>query len=579
MALEPTFNLIEEPWIPCVALDGSARELGLLQVLERAREMREVHADSPPKTVALHRLLLAVLQRAWEGESEDERAEEWEAWWTSGLPIERIHKYLQENASAFDLCNPARPFYQTAGLEVEGVAHAEAASIVGLELRQKNNPTLFDHSLESSPPPYTLAQAARALLMAQSYVVGGTGSRNAIVNGRVLATPSNFEQGNLIKGVAVWLAGDSLFETLMLNLVPDPAAPGDRPIWERSPDDQLALSTSYRPRVKPPSGILDRLTWQSRMIRLLFEPLHPHEESGASPLVVRRALVAQGRSSSEEGHPDEEMKAYKRSLKSGLVPVALNSDRAAWRDSHALLSMREGDKRPAAVRWVAQHLPAFKGDDSLLPRDRALRLHVAGLVADKAKIMLWRHDRMPAPIELLADADLVATIESANEDARWLAEEMLERMKRVCRLFLAPGCESSEGRKPHAGDVSKLADQLDPRRAYWPRLEAHFHQFLHALPHDRAGALEAWRDKVQREAARCFNESTRALGTSPRTIQAVAHVSAGFLVQSRLAAAAAAKSNASSKRKGSTSTSPGASGPDASTSSTSTPDGPGEVTK
>ena len=85
----PAFNLLDEPWIPCVFLgSGALQELGLRDTLVRAHEIRAIVDPSPLVTVALHRLLLAVLHRVfgplnaaawarlWEQERLDECVEE-----------------------------------------------------------------------------------------------------------------------------------------------------------------------------------------------------------------------------------------------------------------------------------------------------------------------------------------------------------------------------------------------------------------------------------------------------------------------------------------------------------------------
>ena len=59
-----SFNLIEEKWLPCVMLDNSLKDLSLRDVLTDATKIRELVGDSPPITIALHRLFLAILHRA-----------------------------------------------------------------------------------------------------------------------------------------------------------------------------------------------------------------------------------------------------------------------------------------------------------------------------------------------------------------------------------------------------------------------------------------------------------------------------------------------------------------------------------
>src|SRR5688500_11864567 len=63
-AVSISFSLVDEPWIPCLTVRGGPAEmLGLGAVLTRPREIREIADDSPLVTVALHRLLLAILHR------------------------------------------------------------------------------------------------------------------------------------------------------------------------------------------------------------------------------------------------------------------------------------------------------------------------------------------------------------------------------------------------------------------------------------------------------------------------------------------------------------------------------------
>ncbi|MFZ2417816.1 MAG: type I-E CRISPR-associated protein Cse1/CasA, partial [Smithellaceae bacterium] len=75
------FNLIDEEWIPCITLDGSSKEFGIRDTLLKAHEIREICDDSPLVTVAIHRLLLAVLYRAFQGPT---GMGQWKALFASG---------------------------------------------------------------------------------------------------------------------------------------------------------------------------------------------------------------------------------------------------------------------------------------------------------------------------------------------------------------------------------------------------------------------------------------------------------------------------------------------------------------
>ena len=74
-----SFNLIDQPWIPCTMPDGSHVELSLQGTLLQAHEIREIFDQSPLVTAALHRLLLAILHRNFGPASRSEWQTLWQA--------------------------------------------------------------------------------------------------------------------------------------------------------------------------------------------------------------------------------------------------------------------------------------------------------------------------------------------------------------------------------------------------------------------------------------------------------------------------------------------------------------------
>ena len=106
----PTFNLVDQAWIPCDLLsDGRRRELGLRDVLAGARDIREISVPSPLVVVALHRLLLAILHRNFGPEN----LELWRDIWERGtFEVDRVDAYLERWRRRFELFDSERPFYQ-----------------------------------------------------------------------------------------------------------------------------------------------------------------------------------------------------------------------------------------------------------------------------------------------------------------------------------------------------------------------------------------------------------------------------------------------------------------------------------
>jgi hypothetical protein len=147
---------------------------------------------------------------------------------------------------------------------------------------------------------------------------------------------------------------------------------------------------------------------------------------------------------------------------------------------------------------------------------------------------------MPVPAALLADVNLIERLGSLLENARQAGSELRNRSRRIAKLYLAPESESPNGRQPDKDEVTNVAKSIDPRPAYWARLEEHFFPLLVNLPddwdtarddwnpEDQQLASNVWREHVKGEARRALEESMRSLGTTARAIQAVARVRTDF---------------------------------------------------
>jgi CRISPR system Cascade subunit CasA len=536
--IEPSFNLMSQKWISAIPISRDANETVLLSlrgVFEQASQIQELHDDIPLVLPALLRLLLAVSHRAWQGQTRSERYEEWRQWWDQKHFPERLFNYLDEQEEKFYLFHPKYPFFQMAGLEVGNDPEKSRKSILCLLLNQANNPTLFDHNMEDSPPDFSPAQAARALLVGQSYLAGGTGGQDVEINGTAYKKPSSFFGGPLFNSAVIWLNGKTLFETLMLNLAPDRAALDGEPIWEKSVKEQIKEANDTRPATI--SGVLDRLTFQNRLLRLLLE-----EDEESHKVVIRRVLMAQGR---RPGEIRDEMKAYYEDQKKGRLALRINAQKAVWRDSQIIFSSEQSKLGPAAFSHAARVTQI--GAPNLTTGSR-FKVSVVGLASDKAKVILWRHDRMPAPVALLDDPNAAGRIERAINYATNTAREILliersglkqtihrgeGRMWRVACLFCYPNAEHPLLElRPKEKDldnerIAQIAKTPDPLTVLWSRLETPFHAFLLQLPKDAEGAMKKWMDEVEDQAHKAFVEARDSLGTSPRAL-ATAAISSDF---------------------------------------------------
>lgn len=510
-----SFNLLDQPWIPCVMLDGSAQELGIRDTLLRAHGIAEIYDDSPLVTVALHRLLLAILYRCWDFH----REEDWEDWWektwpTGSFPSSIITGYLDKWKDRFDLFSETHPFYQTAGL----VAGPVPINRIATQMANGNNPVLFDHTSDEDPPIVKPAECARLLVATQCFNLGGLLRMNATLDGEAF-TWAREENSIVMPGAAIWLSGGNLFQTLMLCLTPTDRGEDDLPCWELDrPADLRNIPPDSKTPLWPARGVVDRYTWQSRLIHL-----RPEETGDGNS--VRYLDYTFGRSA--DTSREDPMLGYLVDKKEGWKTFRLSEARASWRDSNALLVDLEGFSQIPAIVRRANRLTRDIETARVSPT-----LHVAGLASYQAKIYLWRHDRLPIPAEILssdqkaidAKARLVALLDEAED----MSSQLNRRIRRAVSLYLVPQSAQMEGRQANPDDVTHLCDAIDPRRSYWSRLEHHFHILLSNLLQNADAAADTWRDAIEKEARGAFIESCTLLGTSALAIQAVARVSPHF---------------------------------------------------
>lgn len=487
-----TYSLWAEPWIPVQASNGRMRKLSLPEALVRAHEIRGVVDPSPLITVALHRLMLAVVFRT----HQLEKLDDWISLWRRGRFDETaIDAYGSVWAERFDLLHPRRPFYQVPFIHDEKV-HPVAA--LALEAASGNNPALFDHGKVEGADELSLDRAACYLVAYQAFAIGGGVSK-----------PFNRMDAPLTKGFIVEVSGRSLFETLALNAMTrsqwDEIAPvlgHDLPFWEvDDPPEPRREGTVVQ-------GPLHYLTWQSRQVHLVVD---------RERKVVTGCQIRQRYCLPKDGTRVDPGKCYYQDEKTGWQPRRLQKDRAAWRMTHVLLlpATDRGD-RLAVVSWLAalrQRASRF----GTIELPTSVSLTVSGLTTDPklaAKIDLWRREEIGLPLAILDDPESVRHVESLMEDAGWV--ERLLRRATVAMIwaisdrknlgnavtYLRMGKAGSAKVPPN---VAEVARGIGVTVAYWGAMEAPFRTALMQLPERGFRPTRAeWHAQLQRHARQAF---------------------------------------------------------------------------
>ena len=493
------FNLLHEPWIPVVTLDGVARSVSLREALLNATIYRGVSANLPHTNAAVLRLLLAVLHRNFGPPNTDV----WETLWLRGaFDGAVLDEYFERWQSRFDLFSNEHPFYQNRHpLVREKPAQALMQMIGGGDTF-----TLFDHVLDESLVSLTPPEAALLLVTAQAFSLAG------------LAYPQLhlvYNDAPCSRAIVFFVEGKNLFETLMFNLIqynraepfPWHAEEPDRPAWEA--DDP------YLPQRSQPLGYLDYLTWPNRRIMLV-----PEEQSGQS--VVVRITTAPGLVLNAEVHNPMHhyrIDAGKKAGEQTVKVLRFSEGRALWRDSHALLDLHsQAADVPRSISWMSQLV-----SDGVLP-GRRLQLSAYGMCTEpgKAKVNFYRGQSFEFDDDLLHNTELVNTLGTALEHAENLRRELWSTTSRLAAQMIAFDADKESDRKPDSKDVQNLVQHWNAEGLYWNRLEIPFHRFLDHLPENPAGALQTWHEELRAAVRAAYEQTVNGLGESQKALKAAA---------------------------------------------------------
>lgn len=521
LPMTPSFDLLGQPWLPLRPVGGRPggplRWLGLRDALALAHEVEEIVDASPVVVAGLNRLLLALVLSAYRGVLSDEVG--WaEAWAAGRFDVSVLDAYLARHTGRFDLFSETHPFF---GHPVEDVDGTSPVARLLHDRDSGNNPVFFNHALDANGGAAPPGAVARWLVAHQQFAIAGGVSK-----------PFRLAQGPLVGQLTFWLRGATLFESLMLNAPPLEAVWGeaaDVPAWERP--------AGWAARARVPLGLRDRLTWQSRRVRLLPDA-RGH---------VGRLVYAQG--DKLDGALPEPFAAT-RTTDKGTFPLRMEikpdsgPPRALWRDAALFLTDgRAASSPPRTMAWLANEWAAVQ--DATPPsrrRERGLFLEADALglanhEKNAAKLLAWRHERvrfypalMDAGDPLRADraAALAEALAFAEGDFQKRISTGAARLIRATHAYATRVAYAkplvvldNKGRevdtvtgKTPVKEWNALASALGAEPRFWDALEEPFFGLLNALagagPEAFAGAVEAWKKQVRRTAFDVLEEVTSA---------------------------------------------------------------------
>ncbi len=511
------FNLIEKPWIPCLMLEtNETKELSLFDTLTQAHKIKEIADNSPLVVVSLHRFLLAILHRNFGPKT----FEIWKELWRNGKwDAETLKDYFVKHKNRFNLFDNERPFYQYPEVKK---ADGENADFAPLELLMQekasgNNATLFDHSFVANSQVFPPEVAARYLIARQAYsFAGGVGF------------PFNLGNSTLVSGFSVLAIGDNLFETLALNLVrypheatfiyeTDEDEEPDMPFWERETLDQATVRDKDGTMAR---GYLDYLTWQSRRIKLI-----PTEDLQGVNLCQHQ----QNFKLSDDFKSFDPFKVYVESTnkknKRGYKPIDFQENKSLWRDSHTLFKQANSINGRSSLFDHLGTIRKFIADGEIDGKKK-YSFAIFGLINDQASVSQWIHERLPLPLDLLTDDNLLNKLEIAINFAEEIGNCLRKSVNRLAYELLPNIAGKDRGEKSR-----ELAQYFSALSLFWSGLEIDFKNFITNLPEKEEDAMRAWFKFVKKKANDSLNDTKKSLSGSAVEQKAIVQTEKTFRIE------------------------------------------------
>ncbi|WEV43557.1 type I-E CRISPR-associated protein Cse1/CasA [Lactobacillus sp. ESL0684] len=460
---EKTFNLTTQPWIKVINADTNREQkVSLIELFENAQDYRQLAGEMRIQDFAILRLLLAILTTVYSrfdannqpyedlkvdpismqitsdiDEEEEEDFDEnllatWQQLYSKGSFSEIVVKYLQQYEDRFDFFG-SHPFYQVTRNEYNELVPDNcnvktgkgrvAIKQINRQVSESNNsPAIFAPRAGQAKNIVELDELIRWIITYQNYA-GVTDKTRIKADEKFSSSP-----GWLYKLNPVFAKGETLFETLMLNLilVNGKYAP-QKPIWEyQNVQEYIAV----RKKKILPNNISELYTAWSRILHIEWDELEqPTIFSAGIPMFDSMNAKVEPMTI-WKGDRESNIKPSTRGLKS--------LGNAMWRKFSNYVSVNgiSDDIEPGVVCWLRN-----LKDEGIIASDKNITLASIDLLDDGNS-----SSQLPAA-ELYDDMSIEADVmfDTSGENC-WPAiiEEMIKKNQVIGNVywqFLKAICE------------------------------------------------------------------------------------------------------------------------------------------
>ncbi len=484
----PSFNLWTEPWITVERPGGQLDVLNIQQTLMEAPNIRALYEPSPLVVVAVHRLLVAVLQDSLR----PERVADLVKIWRDGqFSAEALQCFDDTYAARFDLFSAAAPFLQSADLPLVA-DKKDGPKPIGYLLTEQPAGTAVTHYTHAydAEQQFCSRCVAKGLLLIPAFASSGGSGIKPSING--------------VPPIYVLPGGETLFTSLAASLTLPNFQPGraegDAAWWSRSP---IVKKKEIVKRV----GYLHSLTFPARRVRV-------HPVVGQRPCTrcgqqtawhAATMIYEMGQSRPEDAvWWRDPFAAYRKPKTANEEPLPIRpvEGRPVWREFSGLFLPSQPDEtklhayRPSILEQL-EELPEevfpFKG--SIIP------LRVISLRTDmKMKIFEWEESGFAVPPRLLREVDTAKQIEESLE----FAVKCAGILKGTFKDYFGGGGKDKNRLK-------SINVHMETR--YWQALgqtfRAHIQRYTSQA--NTAALFEDWLQLVIRQAIDTFEEASKLL--------------------------------------------------------------------
>lgn len=535
-----TFNLITEPWLKVIELDSNQEKtVSLITLFKNAQNYRQLAGEMVTQDLAILRLLLAILTTVYarfgmDGTPYDwldvdkttlqatglkdvatydtqaaqkDLLQTWQQLYQAGHFSDILIQYLNSYESKFDLFGD-RPFYQVTEAEYDALVPKNKSVASGkgqVAIKQinrrisesANQPAIFAPKSDTFKNDLALDEFARWLITYQNFT--GVTDKTKIE----FANRFSNSAGWLYQLNPIYISGDTLFETLLLNLVLVGAhlEPKNlqKPVWEF---DEIQAYIAYRKQQTQPNNLAELYTTWSRVLHIEWhETTPPNISSAGLPIFAAENMFIEPMTTWRKDKLTKDCRPARKYLS--------NMDKAMWRNFKQYVqgTSTEETPEPGIIKWLRELI-----NKNIIDAKKQLTLTSATLINDGNAT-----SQLPV-VESIDTMRIQAALLLTTNQENWPVriEQTIELTQKVGTAFYYLASDISKIRGVDAHNFTNRLSTI-----FYTRLDAPFKDWLANLTYQDDGdtQVDAWKNILQRITDAILTDTLD--NSTPRDIKGV----------------------------------------------------------